>query len=618
MCGLAGQVNINNLIRTEELDKKYNQAYLHLQPRGPDAKGNWVDKNCYLIHTRLKILDLSPSSDQPMVRGDTVICFNGEIYNYKYLKDKLIKKGYSFRSNGDTEVLLYAWQEWGEDMLNLLDGMFAIAIWNKKEKTLFLARDRFGKKPLVYSIENNSLYFASDVKSLSCISDGGGINKEAIHSLFKYRFVYEPITIYNSFRKLPPGNFLKFNKYGASIKNWFEIKPEIKANYKDTKLVKDLIVKAVEKRLVSDAPLGVFLSGGLDSAAILEALAQIGKKVPTYTIGYDNEINYYNETESAKKITKHFGFDNNTINLNSKDIIKNINDVLSSSDEPFADSSAIPMYMISKSVKSDIKVALTGDGGDELFGGYRKYIAYRWAPFTNLLPQNMKNFFIRSLSDKKNNFFLDLSRKLKRLLINSNTDIEKMQMNFLDQLSNSEFTNLFGIKKIFPLDDKFFNKYDGFGKDLNKVLARDFNFSLLGDMLVKLDRFSMSNSLEIRSPFLDRDLVDFSFSIPGRKKIGYFEGKKIIKNCYKNILPKWYLKLPKKGFEIPLDSWLKKDLRYLIEESTKKNVLDSLEIKEPKVIYNWKRDFYNGKNDNSWKLWTLISYSEWAKNRKLI
>ena len=618
MCGFIGIVNTNHLNRSEELDKKFNRAYYFLKSRGPDEKGIWNSKNCYLLHTRLKILDLSLSSSQPMQKGNNTICFNGEIYNFFEIKKTLIAKGHHFKSNGDTEVLLSAWSEWGEGMMKRLDGMFSIAIWNNEEKTLFLARDRFGKKPLVYSIKNNNIYFSSDIKSLNCITEGGDIDKESIKSLFRFRFIHEPRTIFKNFKKLAPGSFLKFNEYGVKITSWYHLN---KSN-NTTKEVRDqklnsLIVKAVEKRLISDVPLGVFLSGGIDSAIIIDSLSQIGKKISTFTVGFKGEADYYNESDNAKRIARYYGFKNQTIYLNSTNILNNIDNILSASDEPFADSSVIPTYMISNAVKNDIKVALTGDGGDELFGGYRKYSAYRWLSVIKYLPISFRNLLASPLPDSKNNTLSNQARKLKRLLESSNTNIDKMQINFLDQINDNEFYQLFEEEKKEPLTEGLIEG-DKFGFDLNRVLARDFNFSLLNDMLVKLDRCSMANSLELRSPFLDKDLAEFSFSIPGNDKIGFFSGKKVLKNCYKNKLPKWYLKLPKKGFEVPLQQWLQKDLKYLVDESIEKNVLESLDIKNPEIIFKWKKDLFNGKKDNSWKLWTLISYAHWAKSLKII
>ena len=254
-----------------------------------------------------------------MKKGDFVICFNGEIYNFNNLRNELIKNGHLFRSNGDTEVLIAAWQEWKEEMLEKLDGMFSFSLWDVKNKTLFLARDRFGKKPLVYCIKNNSIYFASDVKSLSCIVEGGEVNKEAIHSLLRFRFIYEPMTIYKKFFKLQPGSILKFNKYGVNKKSWFTLKANNQISQEfNIKVLKDKINKAVNKRLVSDVPIGIFLSGGIDSAIIMDSIAQQGKKIPTFTVGYKNEKKYYDESSIAQSVSQYYGFENKIIYLEKR------------------------------------------------------------------------------------------------------------------------------------------------------------------------------------------------------------------------------------------------------------------------------------------------------------
>ena len=617
MCGFAGKLNLNSLERTSYLDNQFDKAYKRLRSRGPDDKGIWVDNNIYLLHTRLKILDLSKDSSQPMRKDNYVICFNGEIYNFKNLKLELIKKGHLFTSNGDTEVLISAWKEWGVSMLKKLDGMFSFVIWDTKNKNLFLARDRFGKKPLIYCIRNNSIFFASDVKSLACLTAGGEINKEAIYSLFRFRFIYEPLTIYENFFKLTPGSFMRFNNYGAKINDWYYGNlNENRLQFASAQQLKSIVNKAVNKRLVSDVPLGIFLSGGIDSAIIMNSVAQIGKKIPTFTVGFKNQEKYYDESIIAKKISRYFGFENMTIYLDQQKVLNSIDQILEANDEPFADSSAIAMHMITNSVKDDIKVALTGDGGDELFGGYSKYISYKWKKLMLFLPIKLRRILITCLSDNKENSFLNFMRKFKRFLEGYDNDPEKMQINFLDQLNNKEHEDLFGLeKKVIP--NSVFRGSKNF-TELNRILFRDFRFSLLGDMLVKLDRHSMANSIELRSPFLDKDLVNLSFNIPGKKKIGFLNGKMILRKCYKDSFPEWYFKMPKKGFEVPLSNWLKNDLKHLVDKSTKPDVLESLNIKNANIIMNWKKEFYNGNKDNSWKLWVLVSYYHWAKINNII
>ena len=617
MCGFAGKFSLNSLGRTSYLDKQFDKAYKRLRSRGPDDKGIWVDKNIYLLHTRLKILDLSKDSSQPMHKDNYVICFNGEIYNFKELKLQLIKKGHKFFSNGDTEVLISAWKEWGVSMLEKLDGMFSFVIWDTKNKSLFLARDRFGKKPLVYCIKANSIYFASDVKSLACLTEGGDINKEAIQSLFRFRFIFEPMTIYKNFTKLAPGSFLNFNNYGAKAEDWYY--KNLKKNqhqFKHIEQVKNLVNNAVSKRLISDVPLGIFLSGGIDSAIIMNSVAEHGKKVPTFTVGFENEKKYYDESINAKKVSNYFGFTNKTIYLDQTKVLSSIDQILDANDEPFADSSAIAMHMISKSVKDDIKVALTGDGGDELFGGYSKYTSYKWKKLMLFLPDKLKYVLINNLTDKKENSFLNFLRKFKRFLESYDSELEKMQINYLDQLNSKEYEGLFGSEKEI-LSNSLFAGSQNF-TELNKVLFRDFRFSLLGDMLVKLDRHSMANSVELRSPLLDKNLVNLSFNIPSKKKVGFFNGKLILRECYKDSLPGWYFKMPKKGFEVPLSNWLKNDLKHLVEDSTQNRVLESLNISDFNIIGNWKEEFYKGEKDYSWRLWVLISYYHWAKSSNII
>ncbi len=617
MCGFAGKMDLDGLERNSYLDKQFDKAYKRLRSRGPDDKGIWVDNNIYLLHTRLKILDLSKDSSQPMHKDNYVVCFNGEIYNFKKLKLELIDKGHSFVSNGDTEVLISAWKEWGTLMLEKLDGMFSFVIWDMKSKSLFIARDRFGKKPLVYCIKKNSIFFASDIKSLACIAEGGGVNKEAIHSLFRFRFIHEPITIYRKFIKLSPGSFMKFNQYGPKVEDWYYKNCfNNQLRFRSMKQLKCLVNNAVNKRLLSDVPLGIFLSGGIDSAIIMNCIAQNGKKVPTFTVGFKDQMKYYDESDRAKKISKYFGFENKTIYLDKKKILNSIDEILDANDEPFADSSSIAMHMISHSAKDDIKVALTGDGGDELFGGYSKYISYKWKKLMLFLPSKFKHKLIANLSDKKENNFLNFMRKVKRFLENHDKDLDNMQINYLDQLNNREHVSLFGLKKKKLSHNLFQGGQHLLG--LNKILFRDFRFSLLGDMLVKLDRHSMANSIELRSPFLDKDLVSLSFDIPDKKKVGFLNGKLILRECYKNSFPNWYFKMQKKGFEVPISNWLKHDLKHLVEESTASKVLESLDIKDKNIISNWKDQFFKGDKDNSWKLWVLITYHHWAKSSKII
>ena len=619
MCGFTGIVNLNKLSDKEFLERKLQKAHVYIKSRGPDERGLWHDQNSYFLHSRLKIIDLNRTSSQPMVLGDHVITYNGEIYNFKELKKILISNGFSFKSSGDTEVLLNAWKFWGPDVLEKLDGMFAFSIWDRKKRILYLARDRFGKKPLVFSLLEETLAFSSDIRSLREIAYEGEIDKLAVRSLFRFRFIHEPLTIYKNFKKLPAGYFLRFCSEGIKIKKWFNLDSKIIHQNKKTykKKILDLTTKAVEKRLISDVPLGVFLSGGIDSGVISACLAKLDKKVPHFTVGFKNQGDYYNEINIAKKLTEYFGFEHNIIYLNQKKVNPLVNEIISTCDEPFADSSAIPSYMIAKEVSNNLKVALSGDGGDEIFGGYRKYIAYRWNSFFKLIPDSYQKSLGKFLPNFKHTSLSDKIRKLKRYLLNANPDLNKMQINFLDQLSDIEYYMLFGESKHYT-ENEIFKDITPIHDDLNQLLARDVKFSLPNDMLVKVDRYSMRHSLEVRSPFLDKDLVSYAFSISGKKKIGFFKGKKILRDTFMHMFPRNYLNLPKRGFEVPIDRWLLSDLKYLVDKASSKKVLDFLSIKNKNVIDNWKDEFFAGKADNSWKLWTLVNFSKWAEFNKYI
>lgn len=617
MCGLVGIVKTSGLVVDNKLEVNMNLAANYLEPRGPDGSGFFKDNFSYFIHKRLSIIDISNASSQPIKKANFVLCFNGEIYNYREIREELVSLGYKFNSDGDGEVLLTGWIEWGENILQRLDGMFAFSIWDKKNKSLYLCRDRFGKKPLVYSLKNNSIAFSSDLRSLSKVIDCGKIKQQAIKSLFRFRFIHEPLTIFEDAYKLQAGEIGIFNSTGFKKRKWYRlennIKPIIKNKEKIESSIRSLFHNSIDKRLVSDVPMGVFLSGGIDSGIILSALAEKEKKLPCFTIGFDDASKYYEERPNAEKIAKYYGMPHSIINLSQKNILNHIPNILSSLDEPFADSSVIPTYMVSLEVGKHIKAAFSGDGGDEVFGGYRKYLGQRWQSIGNFIPNKLRNKISNCLSDNKDSMFGEYSRRLKRFLSSLSDSNLEMHINLIDQLESNEHQALFGKKDntISNTLSKINNQYID---KINANLAMDIGFSLPGDMLVKVDRMSMANSIEVRSPFLDKNLVEYSFSIPGNLKVGYLGGKKILKDAFARDLPSWYLKLPKKGFEVPLSQWLKGDLRYLVEESTSSNILELMGIRDNSIIDNWKNDFYNGDKDNAWKLWTLVTFSNWAKS----
>ena len=616
MCGFAGTVNLNRLEVSDDLDKKMSLALKSLYNRGPDQSGVYSDEYSYLVHARLSIIDITDNGKQPISKYGKTIVYNGEIYNYEQLKSQLQNYGYSFFSSSDTEVLLAAWDKWGENSLKYLNGMFAFAIWDKKNKNLTLVRDPYGKKPLLYSIKRDKIYFASDLNSLEKIANCGDINPLAVESLFKLRFIHDPLTIYQNAHKLAPGSILKFTKQKVITKKWYNLNNSLVIDNKNNikKNIINLFDQAVDRRLVADVNIGVFLSGGLDSSLILSSLAEKGHSLPCFTMGFENSADYYEERPQARRLAKHFGMDHHAFEINENMTIRKLPEIFNACDEPFADTSAIPFYMLANKVSSKLKVVLSGDGGDEVFGGYRKHLGERWSNLPHLIPKFIRSFIVRSLIENKNTSYGEISRRIRRYLMNTSKNGSERQAGWLEQINENTVKGLLGSNLEYTRD--LLEEYrKPFSDSINAMLAGDLGFSLSGDMLVKADRMSMANSLEVRSPFLDKDLVEYAFSIPGKLKIGNFKGKVLLKDTFKNRLPKWSMNLPKKGFELPIADWLRNDLKKLVDDSSSKKNLEKLGIINPSVIDNWKESLYTKKRDTSWQLWTLITYKQWMESR---
>ena len=617
MCGFAGVIDLNRLDFNDDLDRRMSLALKSLYPRGPDQNDILTDEYSYLVHARLSIIDTTDSGMQPMHKYNKTLVYNGEIYNYEQIKIKLKNDGYTFSSNSDTEVLLAAWDKWGEGALKYINGMFSFAMWDKLNKKLTLVRDPYGKKPLLYSINNKKITFASDLKSLEKIIDCNEINPLAVESLFKLRFIYDPLTIYKNVHKLKSGHILNFTNEKVRLTKWYNLtNASESAVDKNTisKNIRNYFDEAVKRRLVSDVNLGVFLSGGLDSSLIVSSLAEQGYSLPCFTMGFKGASNYYEERPQAKRLAKYYGMKHHAFEISENDVFKKIPEIFNASDEPFADTSALPFYMLSNEVSSKVKVVLTGDGGDEVFGGYRKHLGEKWSSFPYLIPEFLRKIIIKVLIENKNTHYGEISRRIRRYLMNISKDGSERQALWLEQINEDTIKKLLG-NNIKHTKDLLIPFRHPFKDPLNAMLAADLGFSLAGDMLVKADRMSMANSLEVRSPFLDKDLVEYVFSIPGKLKIGNFTGKKILKETFKNRLPKWSMSQPKKGFEIPIADWLRSNLKSMVDDSCSKNNLEKLGIIDHSIVDEWRQGLYSGKRDTSWQLWTIISYKQWLESK---
>jgi asparagine synthase (glutamine-hydrolysing) len=615
-----------------------------LAHRGPDDSGLYIDveHNVGLAHTRLSIIDLSSLGHQPMSndRGTIWITYNGEVYNFKEIREELEKKGYVFRSNSDTEVLVKAYEEWGIDCVHKFIGMFAIAIWDRNEKKLYLVRDRVGVKPLYYYFKDGVLLFASELKALM---KHPGYRKEIDLSILphylRFGFIQSPYTIFQDTFKLKPGHYLCLYKNKLVEKKYWDIVDFYHADPIEgtedeiTLELENLLVDSFKYRLISDVPVGVFLSGGLDSS-IVTALLQhhIGSKLKTFTIGFDESS--LNEAYWSKSIADYLGTDHTEYYLSVEEAAKIIYKIPEICDEPFGDHSVIPTYLVSQLARKDVTVALSADGGDELFCGYSRYKAYvrLYEKFLRL-PKFLTNSVIRSMTR------LDPSRvdefyRTFRAVMPEVKEIKDKYIKWRDMLIESNNGNLIemykcNLSKWTPeeldgiIDHKYNYAYDAAYVDtiesmtnselLNKVMALDFKTYLPDDILTKVDRATMSVSLEGREPFLDHRLLEFVARIPLKFKYHQGTSKYILRKVLDKYIPRELVERPKQGFVAPLSRWLKGELHQLVKEYLNEDRLRKEGIFDSEVVSSYVRDFYKGVSINVNKIWFLLIFQMWKE-----
>lgn len=623
MCGIAGKYNLTGEPVSAELIEKMCQAMIH---RGPDDGGVHVDGPIGLGHRRLSILDLSPLGHQPMPSPDKKvwITFNGEIYNFLEIRKDLEKKGHYFKSSCDTEVILALYQEYGEECLQHLHGMFAFAIWDSRRKSLFIARDRIGKKPLYYTFDSKRLIFASELPCLLLDpSVQPKINYLALRDYFKYLYVPDPKTIYQDIFKLEPGHYLVYSEQGLKKKQYWDISFASVRQENETELAEELleiIAESVRIRQISDVPLGAFLSGGVDSSAVVALMAkQQTQPVTTCSIGFDSE--QFDELKYAKIIADLFRTDHHefTVRQKAEDILPLLVRHLG---EPFADSSIVPTYYVSKLARQKVTVALAGDGGDENFAGYEKYhtdaIENRLRQaIPGVIRETIFPFFTRMLSGLNN----PLCRKGHTLL---NTLSKDAAYGFY--LTNTEFEDTLWSRMITEEVRRETKGYDPseltrahyYKADTNDHLSRllyvDLKTYLPGDILVKVDRMSMANSLEVRAPLLDHKVIEFAARISSSLKYRDGEKKYILKKTFEKLLPPEVMYRKKMGFCVPLADWLRGELK----DFTANNLLiggqgvrQIFNMSEVRKIWDLHQE---GKNNYGTILWEMLMFELWSSN----
>ena len=628
MCGFTGYLSNSVLANKNLVMDMVNNVH----SRGPDSHGFWLDENVnYAVaHKRLSILDLSEAGHQPILSSNNryVLAFNGEIYNHLEIREILNKKYDCFwRGSSDTETLIQSISFMGlGNTLALINGMFSFALWDRDQKTLNLVRDRLGEKPLFYGTIGQSFVFGSELKCFKSFPDWLKIlDEKSLELYFRYGYIPSPNCIFKDFFKLEPGHIItikksnindfkkscywslenkifdsKFSKSKAMIKNYPQ-KLEMK------------LQNSIKKRLISDVPIGAFLSGGLDSTAIVTLMqSHFSNPIKTFTIGFKEE--HYNESTKAKKISKILGTDHTEIIFDEDKILDLAQKIGSVWDEPFSDMSQIPTLLVSQIAKKDVKVVLSGDGGDELFCGYNRYL--RGLDLYKLFNKKfIKKFFVENLSSKKDvfvNFFKEY-------------DKERLEK-FISSLKSNNLNEYYeNIIKIFDTNDSllknnlykeiFFSKCKSnfdYLKDEEKLMYLDLKQYLPENILTKVDRASMAFGLEARCPFLDHELVEFSFQVPLKYKKNNGKGKQIIREILSNYLPDKLIDRSKKGFSVPIHNWLKGPFKpwaeLLIEEekNNEESIFNPVRLDE--LISN------NNELRGNQKLWTILMFISWKKS----
>ena len=597
MCGFVGFIDKKK--SKKKIIKDMADIITH---RGPDSDGYYVGDECALGFRRLSIIDLDGGT-QPIYNEDNnmIITFNGEIYNYKEIREKLIKKGHKFRTESDTEVILHGYEEYGEKILDKLRGMFAFVIYDTKNKTLFGARDFYGIKPLYYYIDDEEFMFGSEIKSfLGHPGFKKELNRDMLKQYLTFQYSVGEDTFFKNVYKLRPGHYFKYHDGKLDITKYYEIKIE-SDDSKSLEEWKDIIRKELNESIkyhkVSDVEVGSFLSSGVDSS-IVATLSDVDK---TFTVGYDNKK--YSEIDYAKELSEKIKVKNISKKISKEEYFKNFPKIQYYMDEPLADPSAVALYFVANTASKHVKVALSGEGADEIFGGYNIYHEPYSVSWYNKIPYPIRKGIGVLAYPLRNhtgfNFLVRRSKKLEDRYVGNAFIFEPGDANkILSYTDKHDFRELTR-----PYYDKIKN-YD----DVAKMQYIDFNFWLIGDILLKADKMSMANSLEVRVPFLDRPLVNEVINIPSKYKIVGNQTKYAFREVCKEELPEKWADKKKLGFPVPIREWIKEEDIY---NNIRKIFEDGGEFFKTDRIIKLLDDHCKGKHDNSRKIWTIYSFLIW-------
>lgn len=623
MCGIAGILSLGDLIKEEHI-RLMADALTH---RGPDAGGMYINKgglgtrgeehtpSVGFGHRRLSIIDLS-TGEQPIHNEDKQvwIVFNGEIYNFQDLKEDLIRAGHRFYTTTDTEVIVHLYEQYGDNCVKYLRGMFAFAIWDQKKKRMFVARDRFGKKPLYYYWNNKTFLFASELKGiLACPDFKRTIDKEALANYLQYGYIPDPMSIFEGVYKLLPGHVLILENGKLAVNKYWDISFKCKENGNEEEVSEQLLEKlkeSVKLRLISDVPLGAFLSGGIDSSTIVAIMAQeMSQPVKTFSIGFEEPG--YNELPFAREVARLYQTDHHEmiVRPGSFDLIEKI---VQHFDEPFGDESSIPTYYVSKLASDYVKVVLSGDGGDEVFAGYDSYSAIMHRNKYERIPECLRSA-IRMVGE-----ILPDGTRGKNFLYNISLPLDKRFIDYISHVSlfrntkllSGDLLNCLGAKE--DVFEKYFEEAKEFDA-LSRLQYVDMKIYLPGDGLVKVDRMSMAHSLETRAPLLDQEVVEFVNRLPYRYKLNGVTRKYVFKKVAAQLLPKTVLDRKKQGFAPPLRYWFKGELKNYVKEILFERRTDQRGYFKQKYVRQLFSEYERGGRNYSKLLWHLLVLEIWHR-----
>jgi len=629
MCGIAGWINLENNRGVNQSEAVLHSMCEKMTHRGPDFEGLWTDATVALGMRRLSVIDLH-TGEQPVYSEDksVVVMMNGELYNYREVRADLEKRGHKFVTSSDTEILPHLYEEYGEAMLDEINGMFAFVLWDKRKQKLLIARDKFGEKPLYYGVFDGKLIFASEPKVLLAnLSVKAEINLDSLRQYLSFDYVPAPNSIYKGISKLPAAHFLTVERGEIKTRRYWNLtwqKPgreQGRTLESSAEELRELLADAVRMRLVADVPLGILLSGGVDSSTVAAFATQFSsEKVKTFSIGFEEDS--FDESKFARQVATHLNTEHYEEKLSVEKAADLISEIGTWLDEPMSDGSLIPTLLLSKFVRKHVTVALGGDGGDEIFAGYPMYFAHKVANFYNSVPSFLRNGLIEPIVNNLpvSNKNLSFDYKAKRFVAASKYDLvtrhhswfgsfsidEQSQLLSKDVLAQTSNDIYKGAKELLEICDA--------ANEIEQMQFLDINFYMAEDILTKVDRASMSVSLEVRAPFLDPRVAQFAANIPLEYKLKGNKGKYILKKAVEPLLPKNILHRPKKGFGIPIAEWLKGRLNPLMHSMLDAKRLNEQGLFNAEFVQKLMKEHETNAASHHKQLWTLLVFQLWFDN----